>query len=114
MDIQNVCIFQSFFSGTLHVAHFKQSKNLVQGERLQLDCEASGFPVPTVHWLKDGAPIDKSDSRVSFANFGNIDNATLSITDVDYDDASDYTCVASNSMTNSANSTVTVRVKGNL
>ena len=30
----------------------------VEGSRLQLQCEAEGFPKPEIRWRRDGAPID--------------------------------------------------------
>ena len=87
------------------------SKNLVQGDPLVLACNAWGHPVPVVHWLKDGEPIDQSDKRVSIIDHLEIVNGTLRIEDLDYPDRAEYTCVASY-MEHSANTTILVRVKG--
>ena len=116
MVIKLIFLYYSIFYGVNIVGgpgvkEFKQSKNLVQGERLQLDCDAWGHPLPTVTWQHKESPIDTSDERVSVNNFGDIVDGTLVITNVDYDDGGHYTCIAS-SFGNSANSTVLVRVKG--
>lgn len=78
------------------VHRFAKSKNLVQGDPLQLDCHAYGYPEPTVSWEKDGVVINSTDDRVSFKEYNGIENATLRIEDLDYPDRATYTCIASN------------------
>lgn len=34
-----------------------QEHNILEGQDVQLDCEADGQPPPEVAWLKDGAPL---------------------------------------------------------
>ena len=106
---------QSYLSITITggpgVKPFKQSKNLVQGERLHLDCEAWGYPLPSVRWEHEAQEVDLTDERISVEAYGEIEGGSLIIQDVDYDDGGEYTCIASINMS-SANSTVLVRVKG--
>ena len=78
---------------------------------MHLDCDAWGSPLPNIHWEHESEPINIDDERISVEDFGDIVGGSLIIKDVDYDDAGDYTCIASINM-NAANSTVLVRVKG--
>lgn len=91
--------------------HFEKSKNLIQGNTLELTCHAWGWPTPSIVWYgKDATPIISND-RTSFENDGALENATLIIKDVTLNDYMEYTCVAL-SGTASANATILVRVKG--
>lgn len=95
------------------VLKFAKSKNLVQGDPLQLDCHAYGHPEPTIHWEKDGVVINSTDDRVSFKDYNGLENATLRIEDLDYPDRAVYTCVATNEH-GSGESEILVRVKDKL
>ncbi|XP_062854783.1 hemicentin-1 [Trichomycterus rosablanca] len=57
---------------------------------LELECEVSGVPPPTVRWLKDGRPLQ--ENRATLHRDGQI----LTISSAQVDDAGVYTCVASN------------------
>lgn len=37
-----------------------QEHSVLEGQDVQLDCEADGEPPPYVVWLKDGSPLDES------------------------------------------------------
>lgn len=37
-----------------------QEHSVLEGQDVQLDCEANGQPPPYVVWLKDGSPLDES------------------------------------------------------
>lgn len=103
-------ISRNFVPAEPFVKSFEKSKNLVQGDPLTLDCEASGHPAPTVRWLKGGAPIE-DDGRVTYRDYEGIVNATIRIENLDFPDRDEYTCVAENP-NGSSNSTILVRVKG--
>lgn len=91
--------------------HFEKSKNLIQGNTLELTCQAWGWPTPSITWYgKDAIPITSND-RTSFEDAESLINATLKIKDVTLNDYMEYTCVAA-SGTASANATILVRVKG--
>jgi len=99
---------------------------------LELQCRIWGWPVPRVTWQRLGArggntrvPLDEAaDTRLSLragvavAPPGVlVDNATLVITDVRYSDRDTYVCDVTsyvNGSWHSDNSTVLVRVKGQL
>ncbi|XP_040926337.1 hemicentin-1 isoform X2 [Betta splendens] len=57
-----------------------------------LSCEASGVPLPSVAWLKDGRPI-KASSAVRVLSGGRV----LRLMHAVVEDAGKYTCVVSNS-----------------
>ena len=95
---------------------FDKSKNLVQGDPLVLDCKAYGHPTPTVQWMKDEGEgehlLDITDERISLKpNADGLENGTLRIENLDFDDRADYICFATNAYGN-RNSTILVRVKG--
>jgi len=97
-----------------HVYSFEKSKNLVQGDPLVLVCEVAGYPEPTLAWYKDDEPLKASDPRVSLTpNKQGVENGTLRLEDLTYDDRAEYTCVATNEI-GTHNSTILVRVKDKL
>ena len=62
---------------------------------MTLSCDATGNPVPTISWTKDGSPLS-NNSRISLS----ADNKQLTITNVSRTDSGEYRCVASNSVGN--------------
>lgn len=89
------------------------SKNQVEGDPLTLSCKAAGAPTPVVTWLKDDEPLNISDPRISLEPINNVSDAKLIIQDLNFDDRAQYTCVASNGISNET-MTVLVRVKDKL
>ncbi|XP_069077606.1 roundabout homolog 3 [Pleurodeles waltl] len=59
---------------------------------VQLQCEVTGMPFPSIQWLKDGQRIMGSGTRVAM-----LDNGTLQITNIQVTDSGSYICVATNS-----------------
>ncbi|XP_019721089.1 roundabout homolog 2 [Hippocampus comes] len=57
-----------------------------------LKCQASGDPIPSVSWLKDGVSLLGKDPRMSLQELG-----SLQITNVKLSDSGIYTCVATSS-----------------
>ncbi|XP_051962869.1 roundabout homolog 2 isoform X4 [Xyrauchen texanus] len=57
-----------------------------------LRCHASGEPVPTISWLKDGVSLLGKDSRMSLQDLGSLQIKGLRLTD-----SGIYTCVAASS-----------------
>ncbi|XP_039476218.1 hemicentin-1 [Oreochromis aureus] len=55
---------------------------------LELECSAVGVPPPTLSWLKDGRPMERSDIVQQDGNF-------IRISKVQVEDAGLYTCLAS-------------------
>ena len=85
----------------------EKSRNLVQGDKLHLECKIQSHPYATVFWKKDNETMKNDVSNRVFLN----SNRTLIIYDLQFSDKGDYTCVATNSV-NSTSMTVLVRVKG--
>ena len=56
----------------------------------EFSCEASGYPTPTIEWVKDHRHIQ--DSRFTVTVKGH-----MTIKPLAFEDAGDYTCVATNS-----------------
>ena len=56
---------------------------VIEGRNIALICNASGFPAPTVYWVKtrNGDPLNKTE---------------LFFTSINRSEAGEYTCVASN------------------
>lgn len=44
---------------------------IYQGESLELNCEATGFPYPHYHWFRDSEQLtDSSDGKLVVPNIG--------------------------------------------
>ena len=66
---------------------------------MTLSCNASGDPIPTISWTKDGSIVSASgDSRISFG----AENKELNIANVSRADEGEYRCVANNSLGNAS------------
>ncbi|CAN8029016.1 unnamed protein product [Ixodes persulcatus] len=89
------------------------SKNQVEGDPLTLSCKAFGVPVPEVTWFKNDEPLNISDPRISLEPLDNVTNAKLVIQNLNFDDRAEYTCFATNGISN-ATMMVLVRVKDKL
>ncbi|KAK3082882.1 hypothetical protein FSP39_007872 [Pinctada imbricata] len=68
---------------------------IMEGEPATFDCQVTGHPKPTVHWEKDGKPLNENP-RWKFINED--DNYTLLIFEVKPEDAGRYDCVALNTV----------------
>ena len=68
-----------------------------EGNNVTLSCNATGNPVPTISWTRDGSPLDTNDnSRISFS----ADKEQLTMTNVSRTDSGEYRCVAENRVGN--------------
>lgn len=77
---------------------------MVRGSLVTLTCEAHGFPLPTLTWLKDGQPLSLHRNLLLDGQ-----ETRLKLADVTRSDEGLYSCVASNqagSSTKSFNLTV--------
>ena len=73
------------------ISHRPVQTRVVRGDKIVLDCLASGYPPPTYAWYKDGGRLSSAHDRFNLASNGSliIDNAQL-------DDSAHYRCSASN------------------
>ncbi|XP_020608169.1 roundabout homolog 1-like [Orbicella faveolata] len=83
-----------------------QAVTTTEGGNLTLSCNATGNPVPTMSWTRDGSPVNTS-GRISFS-----DNKTqLTIMDVSRTDSGEYRCVATNRAGNDTSNAATLNVQ---
>jgi len=105
-----LCVFVCVFSALPYVRQYDRPKNVIEGDPFHSECYAWGYPPVTVVWHRDTALIVADANRVVFKN-GSVENSTLRIEDVHYEDSADYTCIATNAL-GSVNATISVDVKG--
>ncbi|XP_075053178.1 roundabout homolog 1 isoform X4 [Mixophyes fleayi] len=67
-----------------------QNQTVAVDGTLVLNCVATGIPVPTIHWRKDGSLLTTQDSRVK-----QLDTGSLQIRYAKLSDTGRYTCTAS-------------------
>ncbi|XP_037698412.1 immunoglobulin superfamily member 10 isoform X2 [Choloepus didactylus] len=84
-----------------HKQHFK--KQVLHGKDFQVDCKASGSPVPEISWsLPDGTIINSAmqadDSGHRTQRYTLFDNGTLYFNKVGITEEGDYTCYAQNTL----------------
>ncbi|XP_072474409.1 immunoglobulin superfamily member 10 [Notamacropus eugenii] len=84
-----------------HKQHFK--KQVLHGKDFQVDCKASGSPVPEISWsLPDGTMINNvmqaDDGRRRSRRYILFDNGTLYFNKVGIAEEGDYTCYAQNTL----------------
>uniref|UniRef100_A0A8C3AC68 Neuregulin 2b n=1 Tax=Cyclopterus lumpus TaxID=8103 RepID=A0A8C3AC68_CYCLU len=69
-----------------------RGQSLVEGDKLNLKCEASGNPSPSFRWYKDGHELQKGrDLKIKT----NKKNSKVQISRVRAEDSGNYTCVLS-------------------
>uniref|UniRef100_A0A3Q0T017 Ig-like domain-containing protein n=1 Tax=Amphilophus citrinellus TaxID=61819 RepID=A0A3Q0T017_AMPCI len=83
------------------------STAITLGSHVALLCEATGVPVPSITWLKDGTPIESSLQWQWSVRGNRLELGPLSLSH-----AGTYTCVAKNSE-GQAQKEYTVTVQGN-
>uniref|UniRef100_F7GEA8 Immunoglobulin superfamily member 10 n=1 Tax=Monodelphis domestica TaxID=13616 RepID=F7GEA8_MONDO len=84
-----------------HKQHFK--KQVLYGKDFQVDCKASGSPVPEISWsLPDGTMVNNvmqaDDGRRRSRRYILFDNGTLYFNKVGIAEEGDYTCYAQNTL----------------
>ena len=86
----------------------KGAQTVKAGSTITLRVNVAGIPAPTVHWLVDGQPLDKTD-RVSIET--NKDFSTMTIKNATVKDTGVYSINAENSVGKAA-ADFEVNVKG--
>eukprot|EP00071_Canis_lupus_P006937 XP_005622503.1 hemicentin-1 isoform X3 [Canis lupus familiaris] len=75
-------------------AEIPSEVSVLQGENVELACNANGIPTPLIQWLRDGKPINTSETeRIRVT----ADGSTLTIYGALPSNMGKYTCVATNS-----------------
>ncbi|AWP10692.1 putative hemicentin-1 [Scophthalmus maximus] len=65
---------------------------VVVNEAARLECEATGVPLPSLTWLKDGSPVASVSHGIQLMSGGRV----LSLSSAQVSDTGRYTCVAVN------------------
>ncbi|XP_053325662.1 hemicentin-1 [Spea bombifrons] len=66
--------------------------SVIVNNLVRLECEASGFPAPSLTWLKDGSPVSSFTDGIQILSGGRV----LELTNARIGDTGKYTCVAVN------------------
>ena len=84
-------IFCFVFTEKPSITTDPQGDTVREGENVTLFCNATGDPVLTISWTRNGSLVVTS-ARISFSD----DNEKLTITNVSRTDSGEYLCVAEN------------------
>ena len=88
--------------------------NLVEGNRLELECSSWGWPTPNMTWRRQDpfTGVESDPTPTTIVSSSEFPSATrLMIEQVALSDYSNYVCIAVNAV-GSNNATTLVRVKG--
>ncbi|KAK3097277.1 hypothetical protein FSP39_008275 [Pinctada imbricata] len=85
-----------------------ESRNVMQGDKMELICPLSGYPESDVVWLRDSAVLEKKGS-INFSS----NNVTLTIYHLEFEHRGTYTCRANNSV-GVTEASIIIRVKDRL
>lgn len=90
------------------VTFYTLSARTREGDDVTLSCNATGNPLPTTSWTRNGCPLDKSsNSRISYSK----NKEQLTITDLNRKDSGEYRCMANNSVGNVTSSAAILYVQ---
>ena len=100
--------FFFFFFFTVQPEIITHPKNVTveEGLPMNLFCNATGNPPPTLSWTKDGSPLNNNQG-ILFSG----DNETLSIASINRLKSGNYRCVARNSLGNDSSNPANVDVQ---
>jgi len=106
-----------------HINKFDKPRNVIEGDPLSLECKAWGIPEPVVTWYRNGTEIvaQGSGGKITLKKntesggsatikFPPLENTTLRIEKMEYEEGGNYTCVATSEI-GVANATVLVQIK---
>ena len=89
------------------IATQPQGGPVIEGHNVNLFCNASGNPVPTITWTRNGSVLTSSVPRISFGE----ESKELKITSINRADKGEYRCVANNSEGNVTSDAATLDVQ---
>ena len=84
-----------------------QGGPVTEGNNVTLSCNASGNPVPTISWTRNGSVLTGSVPRITFGT----ESRELTITTINTADSGEYQCVANNSVGNDTSDAATIDVQ---
>jgi len=106
-----------YVTASPNVQPYNKAKNVIEDDPFQVECVAWGNLPLTVTWTFKGEPIVADENRITLKEGSSsgqpLQNTTLRIRSMEYEDAGDYVCVALNEYGN-ATATITVHVKGTI
>ena len=104
----NIIIILSYVTDKPAIIVHPESQTKTEGENVTFSCNATGNPVPTISWTRNGSYIETSDnSRISFS----ANKIQLIITNLNRTESGEYLCVANNSVGNDISNTATLDVQ---
>ena len=86
-----------------NITGIRGNRTVLEGDKLNLTCEATGQPEPNITWMKE-KPGNQGNTVVVR------EGKVLNITNVKATDAGNYTCTADNGLGKPENRTVYVNV----
>ena len=89
------------------IATQPQGGPVIEGQNVNLFCNASGKPVPTITWTRNGSVLTSSVPRISFG----AESRELTITSINRGDSGEYRCVPNNSEGNVTSDAATLDVQ---
>ena len=89
------------------IATQPQGGPVTEDHNVNLFCNASGNPVPTITWTRNGSVLTSSVPRISFGE----ESKELKITSINRADKGEYRCVANNSEGNVTSDAATLDVQ---
>ena len=89
------------------IATQPQGGPVIEGHNVNLFCNASGNPVPTITWTRNGSVLTSSVPRIRFEE----ESKELTITSINRADKGEYRCVANNSEGNVTSDAATLDVQ---
>ena len=84
-----------------------QGGPVTEGDNVTLSCNASGNPVPTISWTRNGSLLNSSVPRISFG----AESRKLTITIINRADSGEYRCLADSNVGNDTSDAATLDVK---
>ena len=84
-----------------------QGGPVTEGDNVTLSCNASGNPVPSISWTRNGSLLNSNVPRISFG----AERRKLTITSINRADSGEYRCVADSSVGNDTSDAATLDVK---